>query len=354
ERAAELKRANQQLEQEKAELVKAIEGSGGPGGQLGEAEEGTAAEPGRAGEQLQEELRVRESAMALLVDAIATAQPDGKLTYVNQSFLDMWGCDSDAEILGEPFAGLWQSEEQAQTVLETLLGGEGWKGELAARRKDDSTFDVELSASMVTDENDTNICVVASIVDLTERRQVEEKLKEFERKFSVLATKSVEWAERLSGVLEDLQEPAGELAEATDGEARGEAVTTVEDAGPDVAEAEAGEPVDAEDLEEGAGPVEAEDAGVDDAELLGTTEATDRKVVEAEDIEEAGDTIGEGPETVQAVVEELVEGENDETVEAEAVGMADPESNEAASDEGSGETASVNSGLIDIKIDEAS
>ena len=43
-------------------------------------------------------------------------------------------------------------------------------------KKDGSTFDVQLSASMVTDQAGTPVCMLSSFVDITERKRAEEKL----------------------------------------------------------------------------------------------------------------------------------------------------------------------------------
>ncbi|MEE9398877.1 MAG: PAS domain S-box protein, partial [Dehalococcoidales bacterium] len=52
--------------------------------------------------------------------------------------------------------------------------------ELVAKRKDGSMFDVQLSTSMVIDESGKPICMMASFVDITERKRAEEALQESE------------------------------------------------------------------------------------------------------------------------------------------------------------------------------
>ena len=61
--------------------------------------------------------------------------------------------------------------------MEALKTGKGWIGELVARKKDGSLFDVQLSVSMITDEGGTSICMMASCIDTTERNQADEALK---------------------------------------------------------------------------------------------------------------------------------------------------------------------------------
>jgi two-component system cell cycle sensor histidine kinase/response regulator CckA len=128
----------------------------------------------------EEALRIRDSAMASSLTAMAIAEFAGNLTYVNSSFLEMWGYEDESEVLGRPAIEFWQEPEKAGEVVEALRSRDGWTGELTAKRKDGSLFDVQLSASIVVDENDEPVCMMASFVDITERKQAEEALERSE------------------------------------------------------------------------------------------------------------------------------------------------------------------------------
>ncbi|MBM3240687.1 PAS domain-containing protein [Candidatus Poribacteria bacterium] len=129
--------------------------------------------------------------------AIAFFDLKGNLTYVNNSFLKLWGYDDDAEILGNPFVELWQMEEKALEVIATLRNKGEWIGELVAMKKDGSTLDIHLSASMVTDESGNLVSMMASFVDITERKRIEEKVNDIKsglrniRKINQLITGNV-------------------------------------------------------------------------------------------------------------------------------------------------------------------
>jgi len=69
-------------------------------------------------------------------------------------------------------------EKRATEVVEALRDEGGWSGELAAKRKDGSLFNVQLSASMVTDEAGKPICMMGSFVDITARKRAEEALQQ--------------------------------------------------------------------------------------------------------------------------------------------------------------------------------
>ena len=124
------------------------------------------------------ELRIKDEAIASSINAIILADLEGNLTYANRSFLNMWGYD-DKEVLGKPVAEFFQTKEKAFEIIEALHHRESWTGEPVARRKDNSTFDVQLLASVVADETGKSICMIASVVDITERKRIEQMKNDF-------------------------------------------------------------------------------------------------------------------------------------------------------------------------------
>ena len=140
------------------------------------------------------ELRIRDEAIASSIDAIGIADLEGNLTYVNPSFLQLWGYDDESEVLGKPVASFWQTEKKASEVIEALRDKGGWTAELVAKRKNSSTFDVHLSASMVTDEAGKPICMMASFVDITEGKKAQEIIRhrlESEKTISEISSRFV-------------------------------------------------------------------------------------------------------------------------------------------------------------------
>lgn len=73
--------------------------------------------------------------------------------------------------------------ERAWEVIEELRGGVSWTDELVARRKGGSLFDVQLSASSVTDETGEPTCMMASFLDITEHKRAEGALRESEERY---------------------------------------------------------------------------------------------------------------------------------------------------------------------------
>lgn len=151
-------------------------------------------------QRAEEELLVKNSAIHSAINAIALADLDGNVTYVNPSFLKLWGHDSEHEVLGRPSVSFWKAPKLAQEVARTTSAVGSWTGELTALRKDGTTFDVELSANMVADEAGQPICRMASFVDISERKRAERAMRAAQRK---LTTAREEERRRLAGELHD-------------------------------------------------------------------------------------------------------------------------------------------------------
>jgi diguanylate cyclase (GGDEF)-like protein/PAS domain S-box-containing protein len=120
---------------------------------------------------------VKEKALELSINAVAFADMAGNVTYVNRSFLKMWRYDDPEEVLGRPVTEFWKVGEKGQLALKALHERGGWIGELVGKRKDGTFFDVQISATTVTDDAGKPICGMASFVDVTERRRLDRRVR---------------------------------------------------------------------------------------------------------------------------------------------------------------------------------
>lgn len=123
-------------------------------------------------------LRMKDSAIESSVNAIALAELAGTLTYVNTSFLRLWGYEREDEVLGRHAVDFWKSREEAKDVVEALREQGSWTGELIARRKDGSFFDVQVAAGLVRDQAGEAILMMGSFVDITKRKRAERQRHE--------------------------------------------------------------------------------------------------------------------------------------------------------------------------------
>jgi len=130
----------------------------------------------------QEQLMVKDKAIASSINAIAITDSAGNLTYVNDSFLRMWGYENSKQVLGMPAVKFWNSTKEASKVIELLRDKENWIGELTGVRKDKSTFDFQVSSNVVRDQTGNPICMMGSFIDITEHKQTQEILNAYREK----------------------------------------------------------------------------------------------------------------------------------------------------------------------------
>ncbi len=129
--------------------------------------------------KMEQDLRIKDNAIMSSINAIAFVNLEGEVIYVNPSFLNMWEYDSENRILGKPAVDLWKMKGQYIEIMDALKNEGGWVGELTAKRGDGSLFIVQISASMVKDEENNPICMMASFMDVTDRKRMERNLTKF-------------------------------------------------------------------------------------------------------------------------------------------------------------------------------
>jgi len=124
--------------------------------------------------------KVKEKSIDSSINAVAITNRDGTITYVNHSLTHMFGYAA-MDILGKPIVVLWKRKGKYVEVMDAILEHDGWVGELEAERHDRSLFYVQLSGTVVRDETDTPLALMASFVDITEQKKALEKIQESER-----------------------------------------------------------------------------------------------------------------------------------------------------------------------------
>jgi PAS domain S-box-containing protein len=125
-----------------------------------------------------EELRLKDYAIASSINAIAFGDLDGRITYVNEAFLRLWGGDDVAEVIGRTVFTFAQSEQEVERILRHVFEHGNWQGEFTGMAKDGRALTVQLSAHLVTDEQGRPICLMCSFVDVTEKIRAQEALRQ--------------------------------------------------------------------------------------------------------------------------------------------------------------------------------
>lgn len=130
--------------------------------------------------------RIKDSAIASSINAITLIDLEGKLIYVNRSFLHMWEYHTEDEVLDSPAALLLKNREEVAEVRKIIRDRGDWSGEIVARRKDGSEFYSRISASMVTDNNNVPLCIMASFLDISKQKLAEKALHDSRQRFKEL------------------------------------------------------------------------------------------------------------------------------------------------------------------------
>jgi PAS domain S-box-containing protein len=123
-----------------------------------------------------EELLIKNQAINTSVNGIMLTDLEGRVTWVNSSYLRMWGFQSSEEVVGSAFSNFWVGTD-GEHILGALPRVGGWHGQLQARRRDGAEFSVELSVSLIRNEEDKPVGIMASVVDITEHLKAEEMKK---------------------------------------------------------------------------------------------------------------------------------------------------------------------------------
>ena len=126
-----------------------------------------------------------EAAIASSHAGVAIADLEGRLSYVNLAFLELWGYSDTADVLGRPAVSFWSSPEAAQAVVEALRRTGAWTGELVATRPDGSERVMLVQASSFADRTGKPAGMLASFVDVSEERRLRAQLLQSQKLESV-------------------------------------------------------------------------------------------------------------------------------------------------------------------------
>jgi PAS domain S-box-containing protein len=125
---------------------------------------------------------------------ICILDQQGCITFVNETLLSLWEYDAP-EVLGKSAEILWLSRKEGLTIADSARDARAWAGNLVARKKDSTLFDVQLSASTILDAESACTWTVLSCIDITAQRKAEDALSHrcnLERAISAMPSRFVD------------------------------------------------------------------------------------------------------------------------------------------------------------------
>jgi PAS domain S-box-containing protein len=124
-----------------------------------------------------------------MMDAFVSTDMEGYIKDYNESYLNMLGYAPE-EIITLTYKDItpekWHTMEGAIVERQVLTKGYSDIYEKEYRRKDGTTFPVELRSMLLRDTDGTPVSMWAIVRDITERKKAEEELKESEIRFREL------------------------------------------------------------------------------------------------------------------------------------------------------------------------
>ncbi len=134
--------------------------------------------------RVEQELRLRDYAIASSVEPIAFLDMDGRITYVNRAFLEALGFTNEEEVVGKRNMDFWSDPFPVEELHRQVVEQGYFRGELQTRRADGTPIEIYLAASLIRDETGKPLAIMTSFRDITGWKQAQEALRKSEEKFA--------------------------------------------------------------------------------------------------------------------------------------------------------------------------
>ena len=135
----------------------------------------------KARKKIEKEARLLAHAVKSISEGVCITDMQGKIIFVNESFLNTYGYSKD-EVIGKPVSQIYSSNNKdlfEEIFSETKRGG--WKGELLQKKKDGTEFPVLLSTSLIRDDQNEEFAMIFVSTDISELRRLEEQFRQAQK-----------------------------------------------------------------------------------------------------------------------------------------------------------------------------
>ena len=146
-------------------------------------------------------LRKNEDMLESASTGILTFDLDQKLTYVNNSLLDMWGYDKSDELMGSKVTDLLGDKKYFNKSMKFLSQNEHFSGEFKGLRKDGTEFDIRIISDLVKSHSGNSESVMSIVIDISRQKHIFDLLR-IQRDLSISFSKAVAMQDVLQIILD--------------------------------------------------------------------------------------------------------------------------------------------------------
>ncbi|WP_292423457.1 PAS domain-containing protein [Methanoregula sp.] len=126
-----------------------------------------------ARKQAEEALIIKDHAISSSINAIAIMDLDFAISYVNHSLLTMMKYNDAQEFFHKILWEYVASKDGIDTIKDELHRKGSFFGEILLYKANQTPFFVLLWINLVKNEKDNPVCIMASFIDITDRKQME-------------------------------------------------------------------------------------------------------------------------------------------------------------------------------------
>ena len=143
--------------------------------------------------QAEEKVKLFSGAIEEAMDGVQIVDLNGYILYSNKAVEELYGY-SQSELAGKHVNSMNVEKDLASRVIVPCIRTEGrWSGEIMVLHKDGTAFPIWLSAALINNDKDEPIAMIGIIRDVTERKRVEDELRDHrERLLDLVDERTIE------------------------------------------------------------------------------------------------------------------------------------------------------------------
>ncbi|MEQ8241709.1 MAG: PAS domain S-box protein [Cyclobacteriaceae bacterium] len=138
--------------------------------------------------QTEDQLQLQSTILNAVGQAVIATDLKGTVNYFNKAAEELYGWPVP-EVIGQNILEVTvpkTSNAQAQEIMEALMANQKWSGEIMVQNRTGKTFPAFVHDSPILDDKGKLVGIIGVSEDITERKQVEEKLRKLSEMQSII------------------------------------------------------------------------------------------------------------------------------------------------------------------------